>query len=268
MLATFMEVLDTSVANVALPHIAGSLSATAEEATWVLTSYLVANAIILPMSGWLANYFGRRRTLLAVVLTAIYVAMPWIQINGNPMLFLDVKHRQFHYFGLTFVSQDIWVVFFVMSGIGFCLFFLTSLLGRVWCGWACPQTIFLDVARRIERWCEGDATERRKLDVSPWTMNKTVRRVAKHTLYVLYALLLAHVLLSYFVSIPGLYAMMRHSPAENFKSFAFVFLIAGALWFNFATGWHHEDRTLLKPGTPTAVGDPFGYAFIDGSTGL
>ncbi len=187
--------------------------------------------------------WARLRTLLAVVLTAIYVAMPWIQINGNPMLFLDVKNRQFHYFGLTFVSQDIWVVFFVMSGIGFCLFFLTSMLGRVWCGWACPQTIFLDVARRIERWCEGDATERRKLDVSPWTMNKTVRRVAKHTLYVLYALLLAHVLLSYFVSIPGLYAMMRHSPAENFKSFAFVFLIAGALWFNFA--WFREQFCIV-----------------------
>lgn len=62
-----MEVLDTSVVNVSLPHIAGSLSATTEEATWVLTSYLVANAIILPMSGWLANYFGRKRILLTVV---------------------------------------------------------------------------------------------------------------------------------------------------------------------------------------------------------
>ena len=62
-----MEVLDTSVVNVSLPHIAGNLSATTEEATWVLTSYLVANAIILPMSGWLANYFGRKRILLTVV---------------------------------------------------------------------------------------------------------------------------------------------------------------------------------------------------------
>jgi DHA2 family multidrug resistance protein len=62
-----MEVLDTSVVNVSLPHIAGSLSATTVEATWVLTSYLVANAIILPMSGWLANYFGRKRMLLTVV---------------------------------------------------------------------------------------------------------------------------------------------------------------------------------------------------------
>ena len=187
--------------------------------------------------------FARWRTLLAVVLTAIYVAMPWIPINGNPMLFLDVAHRQFHYFGLTFVSQDIWLVFFVMSGIGFCLFFLTALLGRVWCGWACPQTVFLDFARRIERWCEGDGTERRLLDRSPWTLNKTVRRVAKHTLYVLFSLLLAHVLLSYFVSLPRLYAMMRHSPGENFGSFAFVFLIAGALWFDLA--WFREQFCIV-----------------------
>ena len=67
MLATFMEVLDTSIANIALPHIAGSLSATTDEATWVLTSYLVSNAIILPMTGWLANYFGRKRLLIMCI---------------------------------------------------------------------------------------------------------------------------------------------------------------------------------------------------------
>ena len=61
MLATFMEVLDTSVANVSLPHIAGNLSATTDEATWVLTSYLVANAIVLPAASWLGNLFGRKR---------------------------------------------------------------------------------------------------------------------------------------------------------------------------------------------------------------
>src|SRR5579864_3559366 len=67
MFATFMEVLDTTVVNVSLPHIAGSLSASVDEAAWALTSYLVANAIILPMTGWIANYFGRKRTLTAAV---------------------------------------------------------------------------------------------------------------------------------------------------------------------------------------------------------
>src|ERR1700741_4761116 len=67
MFATFLEVLDTTVVNVSLPHIAGSLSATTEEATWALTSYLVANAIVLPITGWLANYFGRKRLLMSAV---------------------------------------------------------------------------------------------------------------------------------------------------------------------------------------------------------
>jgi DHA2 family multidrug resistance protein len=68
MCATFMEVLDTTVVNVSLPHIAGSLSASVDEASWALTSYLVANAIILPMTGWIASYFGRKQTLLAAVI--------------------------------------------------------------------------------------------------------------------------------------------------------------------------------------------------------
>src|SRR6059058_6375312 len=68
MSSTFMEVLDTTIVNVSLPHIAGSLSATTDEATWALTSYLVANAIILPMTGWLANFFGRKRLLLFSVI--------------------------------------------------------------------------------------------------------------------------------------------------------------------------------------------------------
>src|SRR3954462_6693816 len=68
MFATFMEILDTSVANVSLPHIAGNLSATTDESTWVLTSYLVANAIILPATGWLSNYFGRSRTLFTCII--------------------------------------------------------------------------------------------------------------------------------------------------------------------------------------------------------
>ena len=75
MMAVFMEVLDTSIANIALPHIAGSLSATNDEATWVLTSYLVSNAIILPMTGWLGNYFGRKRVLLSCVMMFTFASV-------------------------------------------------------------------------------------------------------------------------------------------------------------------------------------------------
>jgi DHA2 family multidrug resistance protein len=85
MAATFMEILDTSVANVSLPHIAGNLSATTEEATWVLTSYLVSNAIVLPITGWLGMYFGRRRllTICITIFTAASVACGMAPATGS-----------------------------------------------------------------------------------------------------------------------------------------------------------------------------------------
>lgn len=181
--------------------------------------------------------------MVAILLTLIYVSLPWIRINGQPALFLDIAHRQFHYFGLTFVGQDVWIAFFVLTGLGFCLFYVTALLGRVWCGWACPQTVFLDFARRIERWCEGDAPSRRRMDQAPWTLSKTVRRTMKHALYVLFSLLIAHVMLSYFISLPRLYGMMSHAPAENWGSFLFVFLLAGVLWFDLA--WFREQFCIV-----------------------
>src|SRR3954452_16549322 len=88
MFATFMEVLDTTVVNVSLPHIAGSLSASVDEASWALTSYLVANAIILPMTGWLANYFGRKRTLLAAVFGFTAASFLCVLATSLPMLIL------------------------------------------------------------------------------------------------------------------------------------------------------------------------------------
>src|ERR1700731_2587073 len=84
MLGTFMEVLDTSIANIALPHIAGSLSATPEEATWVLTSYLISNAIVLPMTGWLGNQFGRKRVLLSCIVMFTFAVPLWGASRGLP----------------------------------------------------------------------------------------------------------------------------------------------------------------------------------------
>src|SRR5689334_7570783 len=102
--------------------------------------------------------FARARKIAAAGLIAVYSSLPWIKINGYPAVLLDVGERRFHLFGLTLAAQDLWLLFFVITGLGFSLFLLTALLGRVWCGWACPQTVFLDhVYRGIERWIEGDA---------------------------------------------------------------------------------------------------------------
>ncbi len=182
--------------------------------------------------------FTKWRGVAAVMLLAIYILLPWIPINGNPAVFIDLAHRQFHFFGLTFVTQDLWLAFFLVSGLAFSLFYLTSLFGRVWCGWACPQTVFLDISRRIERWIEGDPASRAKLDRKP-----DGRRTLKQIVYGLFAAVLAHIFLSYFTSLPQLYRMMTHSPGENWSSFLVVFLMTAALWFNFA--WFREQFCII-----------------------
>lgn len=187
--------------------------------------------------------FTRWRTLAGLVLTAIYVGLPWLRINGNPAVFFDIANRQFHLFGFTLVTQDLWLAFFLISGLGFWIFFITALMGRVWCGWACPQTVFLDIIRRIERWIEGTAPRRRQLDRAPWTAEKTLRRGLKYAVFAAFALLLAHVFLSYFVSLPGLYSMMREAPGQHWGAFVFVFLMGAALWFDFA--WFREQFCIV-----------------------
>src|SRR5688572_5793813 len=130
--------------------------------------------------------FTRIRRGTALGLIAFYLSLPWITIGGFPAVFLDVAERRFHLFGITLATQDLWLLFFVITGLGFSLFFVTALLGRVWCGWACPQTVFLDhVYRRIERWIEGDAVRRRALDNAPLTPTKFLKRAVKHVAYVI-----------------------------------------------------------------------------------
>jgi cytochrome c oxidase accessory protein FixG len=187
--------------------------------------------------------FTRWRSAVGLLLLAIYVALPWIYINGYPAVFMDVLRLQFHFFGLTFLVQDMWLGFFLLTGLGFALFYVTALIGRVWCGWACPQTVFLDMARRIERWFEGDAPARRRLDTMPWTAEKTLRRGGAQLVMALFAFAVAHVFLSYFVSLPELYRMMTHAPRDNWGVFLFVTVVTAALWFDLA--WFREQFCII-----------------------
>ena len=185
----------------------------------------------------------RWRGAFGLLILAVYVCLPWITINGFPAVFLDLAHRQFHFFGLTFVTQDLWVAFFLISGLGFTLFYLTALAGRIWCGWACPQTVYLDFIRRLERWLEGDAPARERLDRMSWTGEKLRKRGTKYVLFFLFAALLAHVFLTYYVSPAGLKAMMTGPPTRHWGSFVFVFLMTAAMWFDFV--WFREQFCIV-----------------------
>lgn len=177
-------------------------------------------------------------------LIAFYLVLPWIPVNGHPAVFLDIADRRFHFFGYTLAAQDSWLLFFGVTGLGFALFFITALFGRLWCGWACPQTVYLEhVYRVIERWIDGDAPARRALRAAPLTAGKAAKRIAKHTLYIIVSLLITHLFLSYFVSLPEVWHMMRSSPREHWAAFLFVFIAAGILYFNFA--WFREQLCIV-----------------------
>ncbi|MFK7850649.1 MAG: cytochrome c oxidase accessory protein CcoG [Akkermansiaceae bacterium] len=184
------------------------------------------------------------RRLFGILLIAVYVLMPWIPINGAPALFFDVENRRFHIFGLTLLAQDLWVFFFLISGLGFSLFFITALLGRLWCGWACPYTVFLEhVFRRIERWIDGDATARRRLAAAPSSTRKTIRRAVKYGLYFIASTLIAHVFISYFVSLPRLYQFMQEGPLQHGATFTIIIALTGTLYFCFA--WFREQFCII-----------------------
>lgn len=188
--------------------------------------------------------FTRIRRGTALGLIAFYLSLPWITIDGYPAVFLDVAERRFHLFGITLATQDLWLLFFLITGLGFSLFFVTALLGRIWCGWACPQTVFLDhVYRRIERWIDGDAVQRRALDNAPLSLTKIVKRTVKHTAYILVSAVITHLFLAYFVSLPEVWSMMRAAPAEHWGAFGFIAAATGLLYFNFA--WFREQLCIV-----------------------
>jgi cytochrome c oxidase accessory protein FixG len=184
------------------------------------------------------------KKLVAFILLVVYAALPWIPVNGYPAVFLDVQERRFHFMGLTLAMQDLWVGFFLITGLAFSLFYVTALFGRLWCGWTCPYTVFLEhVYRRIERLIDGDATARRRLEDAPWTKSKVARRVFKHGVFLFVSAVIAHIFLSYFVSLGKLYEMMKGPPSEHLMAFGVMAFMTGALYFAFS--WFREQFCII-----------------------
>lgn len=188
--------------------------------------------------------FTQRKQIVHSILLLILVLIPWISINGNPLVLLDVPQRRFHFFGVMFWGHDAPMLIFVLGSILFGLAFITALLGRVWCGWACPETVFCEhVFRRIERWIEGDAKARMKLDRSPMSRKKFVKKFSKWGIYTLLSLFLAHTFVAYFTGKDALIEMMSKSPTENATPFLFMSAITGLILFAF--GYFREQFCII-----------------------
>ncbi|MAQ15304.1 MAG: cytochrome c oxidase accessory protein CcoG [Sandaracinus sp.] len=188
--------------------------------------------------------FQNVRYVVFAALLVVYLALPFIQIGGAPAVFLDIVHRRFHLFGATFNAQDFWMVFLLLFGIIFALVVVTTLWGRIWCGYACPQTVFLEgLYRKVERFLEGPRNERIRRNQAPMSFDKLWRKGLKHGIFLVLSFGIAHVFLSYFVSLPSLWTMMHGSPAAHPVAFAWSMAMTLVLYFNFA--WFREQLCLI-----------------------
>jgi len=184
--------------------------------------------------------FVRRRRAAAWGLIVFYLALPWISIGGKQGVLLDIPHRRFIFFGVELFATDTIFLFLSLATLALSLFFFTALVGRVWCGWACPETVFLDfVFRPIERLIEGGEQERRRLDAAPWSANKIFRKGLKYTAFALVAWLLASTALAYFIGREPLLAMMADSPVDHLGPFFTTLFLMGVMLFQF--GWFREQ---------------------------
>jgi len=194
--------------------------------------------------GDLNGRFTRARRAVFAALIAVYAVVPWVRINGAPLVLLDILRRRFYLFGHTFNAQDANLLFFLLAGGLLSLIVVTALVGRVWCGWACPQTVFLEgVFRRIERLVEGPRYRQQRLEAGPWNGRKALLLGTKHALSLGVAFLVANVFISYFVSVESLLQWVTGDPRAHWTAFAWMAAVTGVMYFDFM--WFREQTCLI-----------------------
>lgn len=164
--------------------------------------------------------YHRWRIVVTVFLLSILFAGPFLKINGQPFLLLNIFERKFVILGQAFWPQD-----FVLLALTLITFFVfitlfTVVFGRIWCGWMCPQTLFMEmVFRKIEFWIEGDANEQRRSKAGPMTGKRIGKNIFKHFIFIVISILIAHTVMAYLIGVDETLAIIQHSPADNLAGF-------------------------------------------------
>jgi polyferredoxin len=170
--------------------------------------------------------------LAAVVwLLGMFYMSPWLKWDGRQAVLFDLPARKFHIFGLTFWPQDFPLLALLLIMAALSLFFFTALAGRLWCGYACPQTVWTEVFLLIERWTEGDRLDRMRLDAAPWTPRKLLRKGGKHVLWLLLALWTGFTFVGFFTPVHDLASRVRFAQWGGWETF-WVLFYAFATWGN------------------------------------
>jgi cytochrome c oxidase accessory protein FixG len=188
--------------------------------------------------------FYNARTIVSLFYLLLFFALPFMRLNDEPVFLFNILERRFILFGITFWPQD-----FFIFGIGMLVFILfvvlfTVVFGRVFCGWACPQTIFMEmVFRKIEYWIEGDAAHQRKLDKMPFNQQKILKRGFKHFLFFLVAFIIANTFLAYIIGTEELFKIIREPIDQHIGSFISLLLFTVIFYAVYA--WFREQVCLI-----------------------
>lgn len=180
--------------------------------------------------------FYDARTYLSWFLLAFFFIGPFIKINGNPLLMINVLERKFSLMGSMFYPQDFYIfVLMMITGIVFIVLF-TVVFGRIFCGWLCPQTIFLEmVFRKIEFAIDGDRIKQMKLNAMPWNAEKYRKRLSKWFIYFIISFLIANTFLAYVMGVEKMFEFIEAGPIENPGGFGALIIFTAIFYFVFAS---------------------------------
>ncbi len=179
--------------------------------------------------------FYTKRGIVAILLLGLLFSGPFIKIGGQPLLLFNFFERKFVLFGIPFWPQDFYLFGLATITLFVFIILFTVVFGRVWCGWACPQTIFMElVFRKIEYWIDGDAKQQRKLSEAPWNASKVTKRIAKYSIFMAISILIAHTLMAYLIGIEGVIDIVTSSPFENWSGFLGTMFFTGTFFWVFA----------------------------------
>ncbi|KAA6439318.1 cytochrome c oxidase accessory protein CcoG [Dyadobacter flavalbus] len=176
-----------------------------------------------------------RRAWFTILILSLLFSGPFIRLDGQPLFLFNVLARKFILFGIFIGPQDYWIFGLAMLSFMVFIVLFTTILGRLWCGWACPQTVFMEmVFRKIEYVLEGDATKQKLLDKAPWTRDKIVKKSAKYFLFLLISFAIANLLLAYVIGVDALTKIIREPIEEHIGLFTGIVGFTALFYFNFA----------------------------------
>lgn len=185
-----------------------------------------------------------KRTIASIIYLILFFTIPFIKVNGDPLVLLNILERKFIIFGIVFFPQDLFL--FAVAMLTFMVFIVlfTAIFGRLFCGWACPQTIFMEmVFRKIEYWIDGDANAQRRLKASKWTGEKIRKRASKHIIFFAISFLIANFFLAYIIGMDELLKIIVEPLSEHVGGFTAIILFTGAFFFVYS--WFREQVCLV-----------------------